>query len=128
MIRPDSVILSSQLPNFIQIATYTGSMIVSGTVASGGGTATFSCTIPVTRSNSKYDVYAYNPAVGKQLINGTNYITVYHQKSSEIHQTSLVYTASSIIFSIFITNNTGAPITLIVQTFIVSAVEYRTPF
>lgn len=129
-IRPDSVVMSSLMPSYMGIATYTGSFTISGTVSASGGVKTFSTSIPISRSNSRFDVYATNLADNfKQLANNTNFSSVYEfSGNGEICSPFLKYTSTSITYGLFITNNTASSITLTTQTFQISVVEYREPY
>lgn len=103
-------------------------LVVSGTIANGTG-QTFTLTLNTTAPNNFNDIYALNKATTAktQITSGTSLNNVYQPASSELVQNTVTFTPSSIIFTIQISNNTGAPVTLIPQTFTIQVVQYNLP-
>lgn len=128
MIKPDGITFLSSLPQYINVGTPTGNIVISGTVPDGT-TQNFSVTIPTSTSNTRCDIYGENlNTLKKQLFSTSNYIAIYQFAGLEFTQLATSQASGSVTVTISVNNFTGGPITLTNQTITVSVVEYQIPY
>lgn len=130
-LKLDQVILSSETGAYINYATLSTQMIISGTIASLG-TADFFATIPYTRGSTIADVYIQSSNGIKVLANNMQSIptgTIYTFAGSETCAILVTYTTGTIQVEAVIFNGDPVnPVTLITQTLAIHAVLYDAPF
>jgi len=129
-INLDKIIMSSLTGQYLNYDNVSEDLTISGNVAAGGGTATFTVTINYTRDNSRADVYYMRTSNNrKTLLNAGNRVNsnIYSFAGFEIVDTILTYSGNSITAGFKITNNTGGIITLTTQVMTISAVIYNAP-
>lgn len=127
-IKPDNVLLTSLLETYLNYDTKTGTITISGSVANLG-TANFTTTIAVGRSQSIADIYAINRNTGlKMSLNAGSIHHPYQDVSSENHAHSINYTDGIITVTLSVSNFTGAGIVLTSQVWDVVVVLYNVPY
>lgn len=124
----DKVVFSTLTDSYVNYANPSGTITIPAVGMADGTTNNYSVTVPYTRANSRADVYFLGNGLkvpangGFRATNGT-----YTYTSSELANTYITYTSSSITVTISITNFTGGPITLIAQSIGVNVVAYDAP-
>lgn len=127
-LRLDKVLLTNLVDTYLNYGTLTSPIVISGSVADGA-TATFSTSIPYTRTKTKADLYAKNLTTGvKRPISGGYRQSPYTFTSTETASVAANYVGGVITVTFSIFNGTGGPITLVTQTMEISAVLYEVPF
>lgn len=128
MIKPDNIIMCSELPSYINIGDTTASLTLSGTIPNGSNAAS-SIHIPISNLSNRSDIYATNTNTDeKSLLSSTNFFPIYQSVSTETAGFYIQYSLGSILFTLFVDNFTGSTITLITQTFTIDIVQYQLPF
>lgn len=127
-IRPDSLIFASILDTYLNYATYTGNIVISGTVANGASVS-FETVITTPKNNTRADIYLQNLNTGiKRPIENGLRLAPYQNVSTEVCRAFAIFNPSNqITVSLSITNNTGGTITLTNQTIRATIVAYSIP-
>lgn len=127
-VRPDNVVLTSLLDTYLNYATKTSGIPISGSLDIGA-VGNFSTTIAVDRSDSIADIYARNLNTGNKmsLIAGSIH-NPYQPVSTERNPCSVLYSGGVLTITYSIDNGTGVPIVLINQTHEITAVLNEVPY
>ena len=128
--RYDQLLFSSVTSNYINVGTYTSTVSCSGTYANGGG-ANFNGAVALPKALNLPQLYLINQNTNnKSLITDTSASIddIWQYVSSETVQIAINFTVNQATVQISVSNNTGATITLINQTYTIEVVEYQLPF
>lgn len=127
-IKLDMVQSCNLVERFINYATLTAQMHISGTIGDGVQQP-FSCGVTFSRTNTKADVYLKNLTSGKKMpaTIGAR-INPYIFKGGETCTHQVEYDGSQIRLYLAIVNNTGSNITLVDQDIQLQAVLYEVPY
>lgn len=128
MIRPDKVQFASSIDTYLNYATETADITISGSLPNLAFVS-FEATIPYTRVKTRADLYLRNLNNGvKRPVNGGPRQSPYIPVSSETCDQYAQYGSNTVVISLIITNNTGSTINLTPQTIRASAVFYVVPY
>jgi len=127
--RYDQLRFSTTIPNFINVATIPASLSISGTLADGGS-QNFTVQPSLTTFTTFADIKFKNNNTGNAtyLTNSVAIDPIWQYVSTETVQNSVTFVGSLISIVVSVTNNTGAPITLVNQTYSIEVIEYQLPF
>jgi len=127
-IKPDKIIFYSGVDTYLNFQTYTGDIVISGTVANGASES-FETVISVPQSNTRADVYLQNLNTGiKRPIENGLRLAPYQNVSTEVCRAFALFgSGNQVTVFLSITNNTGATITLTNQTIRATIVAYVIP-
>lgn len=135
-VKPDDIISSSTLPNYINIGTVKATLAIFGVVLNNTS-VNFTGTAIISSKANRVDIYGTNlNNNNKQLISTSNFISndvatnggIYQHKNTEFVELSTSQSSTNVSVIISINNFTGASVTLITQTILISVVEYQIPF
>ena len=128
--RYDQLLLSTGIPNFINLATIPLSLNCSGTIANGGG-ENFTVQASVNTFTTFNDIKITNTNTGNcTYLTGSSVAidSIWQYISTETVQNSVTFIGTLVTIKVSVTNNTGASITLIPQTYSIEVIEYQLPF
>lgn len=129
-LRLDKVQFASNLDTYVNYATVSANVVIAYTNLPNLTPVIFSVTLPYDRVNTRADIYARNTTTNiKSPLWGSSFETPYVAvEAFDNCQSDIYYNDGSIRADFYVTNFNGHPITLIPQTFEVTAVLYEVPF
>ena len=127
-LRLDKVIVATAVDTFLNYSSPASTLVISGSLAIAA-TQNFTTTISVSRTKSIADVYATNRNTGKKmsLIAGSIH-NPYQATGLERNPCNVSYSGGVITITLTVDNTTGAPITLVTQTWDILAVLKEVAF
>ncbi len=128
--RYDQLALSTGIPNFINLATVPLTLTCSGTIANASG-QNFTVSASVNTFTTFNDIKLTNTNTGNcTYLTGSSVAidNIWQYKSTETVQNSVTFIGTLVTVEISVSNNTGASVTLVSQTYDIEIIEYQLPF
>lgn len=127
-LRLDKVSFTGLTDVFINYATPTSTITISGSVANGA-TENFSTTVAVDRSDSIADIYAENRNTGeKRILNAGSVHNPYQFVSSETARHNITYSGGIITVTLSVFNGSGSLVNLTSQIWDITVVLYEVSY
>lgn len=127
-IKLDKVKYCNLVDTYINYETASANIVVSGSVGAGA-TATFSVSVPYSRTKTRADIYLKNLTTGVKMPTSQGArVSPYTFAGSETYSHAVSYNGSAVTVTISIFNGGGSPLALTAQTLQAQIVAYHVPY